>query len=188
VKLFLGIEIPDELKQKIFQFLKPLQLTSKGWETPHDYHQTMLFLGETSEEELAIIEQRLALFIFHSFEFRTTSFEFFNRRILFLSFEPSNDLLEFKTEIDKTFPEWLRPNEKVFTPHLTVKRWQRYEYDYLAAGIKARAFPSTSFKVSELVLFKSEKDLENNKYHVIHRVKLRELYYANRRLIPWDNV
>ncbi|MDD4975406.1 MAG: RNA 2',3'-cyclic phosphodiesterase [Bacteriovorax sp.] len=174
MKLFLGIEIPDELKQKIFRFLKPIQITSKGWEAPQDYHQTLLFLGETSEEELSIIKQRLALFVFHSFELQTATFEFFNRRILFLSFEPSNELLEFKKEIDHTFPEWLRPNEKVFTPHLTVKRWQRYEYDYLAEGIKARVFPPNKFKVSELVLFKSEKDLENNKYHIIHRVKLKK--------------
>lgn len=174
MKLFLGIEIPDELKQKIFQFVKSIQITSKGWEQPHDYHLTLLFFGETSEEDLIKIKIRLDQFIYKSFEFQTASFEFFNRRILFLGFAPSNELLELKKIIDQTFPEWMRPNEKPFIPHLTVKRWQRYEFNYLEKEMSARIFHPVKFKVSALVLFKSQIDSENNKYHIIHRIKFTE--------------
>lgn len=170
MRLFLGLEIPEELKREIDQFLKPLHTSEKGWEKASDYHQTLLFLGETSAEELEVIKNRLRHFFFHSFDLRTSSFEFFNRRILYLSFLESRDLIDLKTKIDLVFPEWIRPDEKPFIPHLTVKRWQRYEYDLLYEGIKSRVFPSIKFKVGGLALFKSEIDLENNKYHVIFRV------------------
>jgi 2'-5' RNA ligase len=181
MKLFLGIEIPKEIKCKISEFVSPIQMTSKGWEQPSDYHLTLLFFGETSEEKLAEIKNRIEHFSNRPFELETAPFQFFSRRILFLSFRPSNDLLELKKLIDKIFPEWIRPNEKAFIPHLTIKRWQRYEFDYLEAAIRERELQPMKFKVSELAIFKSERDFENNKYHVIHRVQFSERMLLNYR-------
>ncbi|MGZ3790463.1 MAG: RNA 2',3'-cyclic phosphodiesterase [Bacteriovorax sp.] len=169
MRLFIGIELPDDVKGKIFDYLFPLQITSKGWESPHDYHQTLMFLGETPFEKIEEIKLRMLQVNFRPFVLTTESFEFFNRRILYLSFIPSEKLLDLKKRIDQNFPEWIRPHEKEFLPHVTVKRWQRYEYNHLVEGIASREFPHIIFTVSALSLFKSEKDSENNKYHVIYR-------------------
>lgn len=169
MRLFIGIELPDEVKKKISDFLLPLQITPKGWENSHDYHQTLLFLGETPIEKIDDIKARMNQISFEAFTLTTLSFNFFNRRIMFLSFMPSVELLELKKTIDKNFSEWVRANEKEFIPHVTVKRWQRYEFDHLKAGIEKREFPVMTFTVSALALFKSEKDSKNDKYHVIYR-------------------
>ncbi len=171
MRLFIGIELPDDVKKKIFEFLLPLQITPKGWENAHDYHQTLLFIGETPDEKIEEIKERMNQIVFYPFELATGAFTFFNRRIMFLDLKPSNDLLRLKFLVDQNFSEWLREKDKEFTPHITVKRWQRYEFEHLDKGIKSREFQSLIFPVTALALFKSEKDADNNKYHVIHRVQ-----------------
>lgn len=172
MRLFIGIDLPDSVKQKIFQYLQPFQLSPKGWENPHDYHQTLLFIGEASEEELIIIQERMKQIRFHTFALETNGFTFFNRRIMYLSFMPSEDLLILKREIDGTFPEWQREGTREFIPHITVKRWQRYEYDHLHQSLQQKQFENLKFEVNKLSLFLSHKDEHNRKYHVIHEVDL----------------
>jgi RNA 2',3'-cyclic 3'-phosphodiesterase len=169
MRLFLGLEIPLHIRKHIYDYLLPLQKSEKGWERPTDYHQTLLFIGETSEEELFKIKTRMDQFIFNPFELTTKGFYFFNRRIMYLSFENSSKLTEIKCRVDEQFPEWHKSEKKTFIPHVTVKRWQRYEYNELHQGLHLRPFNNITFEVQNLSLFKSEKDSQGNKYHVIYR-------------------
>lgn len=169
MRLFLGLELPENVKEEISLHLKPLQKSIKGWENPHDYHQTLLFIGEATEEDLASIKERMETIIFRPFKLTTSNFDFFSRRIMYLSFYPSQVLIKLKDEVESLYSEWVRPGSKPFIPHVTVKRWQRYEYDELEKGIEAKLLPEITFEVSALALFKSEKDNQNNKYHVIFR-------------------
>lgn len=167
MRLFLGVDLPPQIKTHIADFLRPLQDTPKGWENPHDYHQTLLFIGEASTEDAEFIKERLKNFSFHPFKLRTGEFQFFNRRIMYLGLNESSELQELKKLVDEAFPEWVRPEEKPFVPHITVKRWQRYEYAHLKRGLEERKFKPEYFEVMGLSLFKSEKDSLNRKYHVI---------------------
>lgn len=167
MRLFLGIEIPTNIKDAIHHHLLPLQKTLKGWENPYDYHQTLLFIGEASSEDLDEITRRLKEFSFDQFKLTLTQFEFFNRRIMYLAVSSSAELLALKKKVDESFPEWLREDEKPFLPHITVKRWQRYEYEDLTTGLQLNKFQPQTFLVSSLSLFKSDKDQFGRKYHVL---------------------
>lgn len=170
MRLFLGIDLPAEIKVRVYEYLRPIHQSPKGWENAHDYHQTLLFIGESSEDDLKTIISKMEAFSFKSFFLQPRGFEFFNRRVMYLSFDHSPELLEMKERVEALFPEWLRPNAKPFIPHVTVKRWQRYEFDHIRRGLDQKMFSLPEFQVSSLDLFKSEKDSHNNKYHVIHRV------------------
>jgi 2'-5' RNA ligase len=174
MRLFIGIELSDEIKNYISDFVQPLQMMPKGWENPHDYHLTLLFLGETSEDKAYEIIKRLEDISFKPFEIELNIFNFFPRRVLFLGISESIELLELKNVIEKIFPEWIKPEMKEFVPHITVKRWQRYEYNFLEAAIKSFPFLPLKIDVSAIALFKSEKDLKNNKYHVIYRIEFNQ--------------
>lgn len=167
MRLFLGIDLPDKLKSDLDQYLGPLKFTTKGWERAHDFHFTLLFIGETSDEKLEGIKLKLATIKFDSFEVTIDKVEFFPRRIMYLSTEYSENLLKLKSQTDQIFPEYLRPDEKEFIPHLTVKRWQRYEFNQLKEGIENLKKKKFSFSVSKLYLFKSEINAVGEKYHVI---------------------
>jgi 2'-5' RNA ligase len=169
MRLFLGLEIPDAVKEEISLRLKPLQKSTKGWENAHDYHQTILFIGEASQEDLLSIKERMDQINFQPFKLTTCKFDFFSRRIMYLSFHPSSELMKLKDEVERLFSEWVRPGSKPFIAHVTVKRWQRYEYDQLKEGLASVAYPEKTFEVKNLSLYKSEKDSRNNKYHVIYQ-------------------
>lgn len=169
MRLFIGIDLPSELKQELHQYLLPLQKSLKGWEDPHDYHQTLLFIGEATEEDCELIIGRLKDFKYRPFTLKPDKIQFFPRRVMFLSFEHSPELLELKNKVEELFPEWVRPHSKPFIPHVTVKRFQRYEHADLVRGLANNAFQNNGFPVQELCLFKSEKDSLNRKYHVIFK-------------------
>jgi len=173
MRLFIGIDLPDSVKQEIDHYLRPFHQSPKGWEDPHDYHQTLLFIGATSEEELTIIKDRMKNIQFHSFRLETKGFTFFNRRIMYLAFKTSDELSKLKRLIDESFPEWQREGTKEFIPHVTVKRWQRYEYEHLHQSLKSNEFQNIEFEVNKISLFLSHKDELNRKYHVIHNVSLK---------------
>lgn len=175
MRLFLGLELPLDVKEEIALHLRPLQKSIKGWENPHDYHQTLLFIGESSEEELASIKERMDQINFNTFKLTTYNFDFFSRRIMYLSFYPSPELNKLKDEVDSLYSEWVKPGSKPYIPHVTVKRWQRYEYDELEKGLEAKALPEITFEIKSLSLFKSEKDQGNNKYHVIYRRDFKQI-------------
>lgn len=167
MRVFIGLDLPIDVKNRIYEHLLPLQKSPKGWELPHDYHQTLLFIGEASPEDVESITQRLNTFSFNAFTLTLSHFKFFNRRIMYLSLTDSPELLLLKQQVDLLFPEYQDPHAKPFLPHITVKRWQRYEYDELKNGLDARDFKPESFLVNKLCLYKSEKDNLNRKYHIL---------------------
>jgi 2'-5' RNA ligase len=167
MRLFIGIEIPEDIKEHIYNHVLPIQQSKKGWENAHDYHQTLLFIGETQEEDIVEIRNRLKLFSSESFKLKSNGFKFFNRRVMYLGFEPSNEIVDLRKKLEASFPAWVRVETKPYIPHVTVKRWQRYEYEHLSNGLNSREFKDIELRVNRLALFKSEKDSLNNKYHVI---------------------
>ena len=167
MRLFIGIDLPSELKRHIDNYLLPIHVSPKGWEHPHDYHQTLLFIGEASDEDMLEIKKRMANISCLPFELKTDGFRFFNRRIMYLAFKKSSELLDLKSQINGHFSEWVRPESKEFIPHVTVKRWQRYEYDHLHQNLSNRNFQDQAFEVNKISLFLSRKDEQNLKYHVI---------------------
>lgn len=169
MRLFIGINLPEAIKKNIEQTLLPLQASLKGWEHSHDYHQTLLFIGQIDEDKVQSIKDRMDQIHFHEFELQTNGISFFNRRIMYVDFLPSEELNQLKQQVDLMFPEYIRPGDKAFIPHVTVKRWQRYEYDFLSEGILHHNLSVLKFRVNALSLFKSERDENNFKYHVIHQ-------------------
>jgi 2'-5' RNA ligase len=172
MRLFLGLDLPDDIKKQIQNYLNPIKKSEKGWESSHDYHQTLLFIGEASEEEAEMIKTRMRDISFPAFTIFPTTFQFFNRRVMYLGLEKTAELENLKKAIDQCFPEWSGRETKAFLPHITVKRWQRYEHADLVEGLSREAWRSVSFKTESLSLFKSEKDALNHKYHVIYQVPL----------------
>ena len=153
MKLFIGINLPPDIKIKIHEALRPIKKSEKGWEHAHDYHLTLLFIGEVNENDLKKIKSILDEFEMTPFDLQTKSFEFFPRRVMYLSLYDSQELMELKKWIDIRFKHWLRPQTKPFLSHITVKRYQRYEYEELKKDISEYPFESQKITVSRLTLF-----------------------------------
>lgn len=170
MRIFLGIELPQEIKKHIELSVSPLQTTLKGWENPHDYHLTLLFIGETPATEIPAIIEEFKQISFTPFTLTLRNFEFFNRRVFYLKCDAGDELQNLMISIETHFSQYFKSGGKPFIPHITVKRWQRYEYDELKKRIVANPLKVKSIKVDHLALFKSEKDSDNRKYHVLERI------------------
>lgn len=167
VRLFVGIDLPENVKLHISQQVLPLKSNLKNWEFHHDYHQTLLFIGQVTSDVQDSISKRLEGITFTPFELELSAYKFFNRRIMYIGFTESHELLDLKKRIDLLFPEWSKRDEKDFVPHVTIKRWQRYEFEALHSAVVKYPFQSIKFSVKDVALFKSEKDHHGHKYHVI---------------------
>lgn len=161
--------MPAEIKKSLALSLSPIKTQSKGWENPLDYHLTLLFIGDTLDAKVESIKSRLDQISFKPFKLTTGKLDFFPRRVLYLSFAPSLPLMQLREQIAQMYPEYLKPTDKPFTPHLTIKRWQRYEYDELRRNILAHPLVPREFEVNYVALYKSEKDLNGQKYQVIQK-------------------
>lgn len=168
-RLFIGIELPDKIKTQLEQQLRPLQENPKGWVIPHDYHLTLLFIGAVEISSIPDFAKRLKEITFAPFKIELNSIHFFGRRIMYVKCRPSLEIINLKKNVESKFPEFVRDETKPFVPHITIKRWQRYEYAELKKNILENPFKELDFEVSSLALFKSEKDPEFRKYHVVGR-------------------
>lgn len=169
MRLFIGIELPEKIKRKLEQQLLPLQVNPKGWVMTHDYHITLLFIGAAQQESVPEVLNRLREITFSPFKIELTGIHFFGRRIMYVKCRPSLEIIHLKKNVESKFPEFVRDESKPFVPHVTIKRWQRYEYDELEQMILENPFKELEFEVSSLALFKSEKDSELRKYHIVGR-------------------
>lgn len=168
MRLFLGIELDETTRGHIAAHLAELPSMKKGWEHPEDLHLTMLFIGEVYPEESELIKARLREFQFQPFTVKLRALTFFSRRILYLSVDPSEELNRLKCLIDQRFGHLAPPSTKVFHPHITLKRWQRHEYETLHQAIEAKSFSPMELSVDHLTLFESKKNL-GRKYQVLAR-------------------
>lgn len=171
MRLFLGIDLPKDIKESIATNLAHLKTSPKGWVDPHDYHLTLLFIGEADQQAIETIQTRLKRISFYPFQLELLRPEFFNRRVMYYSLTPSKDLDLLKQLVDKIYPEWVEAGSVPFLAHVTVKRWQRYEFDDLYKGVQKRPFKPVSFTVEEISLFKSETDQLGHKYHILSAKK-----------------
>ncbi len=79
MRLFLGLTVPEEIKQHIHNSIAHLKQSDKGWENPHDYHQTLLFIGEATIDEYQEISMRLESLKCDPFMLTLSEIKFFNR-------------------------------------------------------------------------------------------------------------
>lgn len=166
-RLFIGIELPTEIRSTISTYLGHLPRPKKGWENIQDLHITLLFIGETAEENTAIIMDRLHSLKLSTFEIKLTGINFFNRRIMYIKVEPSNQLHQLRSQILSLLSGQYPEEDKEFIPHITIKRWQRYEFQELQQMVTNYPFAPLSFKVDKLALYESRKDEQGNKYQIL---------------------
>jgi 2'-5' RNA ligase len=133
VRLFVALEIPSEVREKLAAMAQTLRAVSKEprWVRPENLHITLKFLGEVRETKLDALrtvlaqirsEQAVAL------EFRGLGF-FPNEkhpRVFWAGIEASANLKKLAEDIEGAMEKLEIPREqRAFSPHLTLARFER---------------------------------------------------------------
>lgn len=121
MRLFIAVEIPEELHKKTDEIKRKIQ--SKGLKLTKDNHITLKFLGEIPEHKVEDIVNRLKEIAFSPIEIKILhlgAFPNLNKpRVIHLQCE-SPGLIELASKVSNALKEY--PDDKPFIPHITLAR------------------------------------------------------------------
>ena len=161
MRLFLAIDLPKAVKEKIYQELSSFRNDYRefNWVPFENYHITLYFFGETNKNES--IDRRIKKVVFdqEGFHLYSNALDFFIRgkkMIIFLNFQRERKLEKLVEKVNKEFFSDFH-QEKKYLPHLTLARCRlpsKQQYFLLKKKIKQIKI-NISFLVKEIILFQS---------------------------------
>ncbi len=136
LRLFFGIPLDEEIKDKIFNFLKKQNLFKKNykWVAKENYHITLKFLGEVGEEYLDSLfkaGEKVGT-MFTEFSVKTGEFNGFpakkKARVFFLDLKEKDKFKEVFNELEKELIKLNFERERrEYHPHITLARIKGFE-------------------------------------------------------------
>jgi len=170
VRTFLALEIPEEIRLRVGQIQGHLKKALGGirWVRPEGMHLTLKFFGDVSAADIAAIEKTVSMSTdrMTSMTFSLGALGTFPNatrpRVLWLGIEGDDTirLAELQQRVETNLEQVGFSKEKrFFTPHLTLGRISSPGKKMLGIDTIMRDMRSPeihSFRVDELVLFKSE--------------------------------
>jgi len=129
MRIFIGIDLDAEIRERIARFLEGVEgfAPEAHWVRPESLHITLKFIGEQTPEQVAAIAERLRRVDSGAFEIRCGGYGFFPTakapRVFWIGIQAGPQLAELAETIDKATAELGIPREdRAFSPHLTLAR------------------------------------------------------------------
>lgn len=179
VRSFVAIDIPDEIKDKLFSSYEKYRKEVKAsWVKPENLHMTLKFLGNCLPDLIGNLSRELESKLkgFGEFDIRIGGFAAFpgakNARVLWLkTTSESNKLVEICDIVDLVASKMGFPMEKRRpTPHITVARIR--EPINLDFSIFDELKDVHEFKCREITIFRSILNRSGSIYEIINTVVL----------------
>ncbi len=176
MRLFLAIDLPSNVKNKLHKQLKTLRedYPDYRWVTEENYHITIHFFGEKKSADKITQQITDATYYaspFHLYSFKTDLF-MRGKIIIYLSFK-RNKILE--KLVDELKVRLSLPNDSRFVPHLTIGRYRipsKQQYLHLKKKLKNLSI-DISFEVRKLLLFESILESKKPIYKVVAEFPLK---------------
>lgn len=127
MRLFIAIEIPDNIKEYITKIQGKIETTSNKirFVNKNKIHLTLKFLGEVQPDKTEEIKEILKKISFKPFYVCLDEIGVFPSesyiRVIWVGLKPENDILELQKNIDEKLKKLFK-KEKNFKSHLTLAR------------------------------------------------------------------
>ena len=183
IRAFIAVEITPATIERIAALIDQLTPSLAGvrWVGPGNFHLTLKFLGNIDENQIEPIGAALAeaLRPFPRLTINVKGLGVFPNpkrpRVLWVGLVGSRlALLQSKVESALT-PLGFAPDEKIFTPHLTIGRWRqgaRAERNLESELGKWRDHEFGATSMHEVILFQSELKPTGAIYHRLKVIML----------------
>jgi 2'-5' RNA ligase len=184
LRLFVAVDIPGLVKDGLLEAISPFRDRIPGtrWTQPSSWHVTLKFLGwvwPRLEDHLREAVALAAASAGPAFEAQLTEVGVFpsaaRARVVWagLSEEPAGRFAEIVKVLDDSLIEDFEPEQRAFTPHLTLARLAPpRRLDEFAPGLVGTEVSSESFPVRELVLYRSHLSPRGARYEPLVRAAL----------------
>ncbi len=124
MRLFIAVDLTNSVKEQLKTIIKDFAaIRGLRFIEPEDSHLTLLFIGESNDQEK--IKKLLEQINFESFSIETDKLGYFehqNRlKVFWLGFAKSNELNALQKQIRDLLP-FVESDHNQFNPHLTIAR------------------------------------------------------------------
>lgn len=173
-RLFVGIELPDELRQLLSGVREAYP--AARWHGPEQLHLTLNFIGHVDEDVARRMAAALAGIRESPFSLAVQGVGYFGTpqqpSVLWAGLAPSTPLHRLQRALEQRLvPLGLVPEDRPYTPHITLAR--------VRPGVPLQAFlqqharlSSPAFQVDHICLFLSSGGEQGVRYQVIERYRL----------------
>lgn len=174
---FWAVSIPEPIKEKIAQYCEQMQLPFKRWVHPQDYHITLAFLGDASDEMLDVSRANVesAVADINAFSLTIEGFGTFGNsespRIFWAGLHKSESLHALREKIYQACEHaGFQLETRPFSPHVTVAR----KWEGISSFSDRPLMPqhSFSFQAAEVVLYKTNLE-QTPKYEKTAIIRLK---------------
>jgi len=172
MRVFIAIDIPENIRKEIMAIQNNLPEFSGRKTEPENLHLTLKFLGEIDEEKLEDVKKKLSEIKFRKFQAEISEIGVFTPSFLKIIWVKLSGCDEIMKEVDKKL-EGLFKKEARFMSHLTIARVKKVEdrRRFLDELRKIR-FKNLRFLVNSIKLKKSTLTPEKPIYEDVLEVKL----------------
>src|SRR3989338_6773478 len=125
MRLFLGIDLPDKIKDYLFNLqsgLKNSSLAKVAWESKYKFHITLKFLGDVPDEKIINLKNKLKNIKLNKFKLKLTNIGYFpgvsKINVIWVGVAPENQVTELQKLIDYETLEL--GSVKLGSPHITL--------------------------------------------------------------------
>lgn len=159
MRLFLAIEIPNDIKDYISQIQESFNNNGLRLVNLDRMHLTLKFLGEVQLNKINIIKEKLNKIKFNNFSIFLDKIGFFPNekyiKVIWIGLKPEKEILQLQKNIDENL-KILFKKDKNFKGHVTIARVKFIENkkDFIEK-LKTIAIEKKEIKVENFKLIKS---------------------------------
>lgn len=150
---FIGIRLKENLQEKLEVIQQQLDLGQYYRRVTHfkDFHITLSFIGELSEEQVVQLIEQLSTIAFPSFPLQLTAISGFgdNRppRVLYMGVKNEQRLMDLEQQVWDVTKEFQADRKSPFIPHITLAKRSKGNDDVQFTGKLSEEFLVTSFEL-----------------------------------------
>ncbi len=181
IRLFVALQIPDEIRTKIIELRKQILLEGKNlrWEPKEKIHLTLKFIGDVEKQKIEVIKSIISFVEnYKKFGLSLTKFGlFFNRhvpKILWMGLSENENLMTLVNELNLKLKDIDIPAEnRKFKSHLTLLRIKNNFPESLIDKFENFNIPETSFICDTISLMESRLYPSGSEYSTIKNYELK---------------
>ena len=184
MRLFYAVEIPEDIKKKVWREVQRMEDLPLKLVSIHHYHITLLFLGEVEAKNLELLANAIEKNTFPKFYMSLKGMgAFYDKRgavkVVYKDVGAGREeLIEINKYLTERSGEALeRPDRRKFEPHLTLARGAVRSKN-VAETIKDRIDEISGdggeykFLVNEILLIRSDLTNHGSEYRVVAKLLL----------------
>ena len=177
MRLFLGIELPQQQRESLYTQLIPLirKYPSFQWTHPDLYHATFQFFGEIDDVKKLSESIKTTLFDkerFTLYGMGLGMFQITDQLVLHMTYRREKKIDEIVHSLETTYPTFVKQREFVF--HTGIGRAPRSSKQqfFVLRKLLERTEIDISYPVDSLTLFSSSKNKEGRKFTKVEEFPL----------------